>query len=108
MRPTLLCWRVAVGEEAEVALVVPADQRQAALHHHPRLAALRRRGAAHQHVLGQTSAVALPGAQEAAAVDVCRGEDEDTDGRRTEAKTRIFRFERFPFDCKKHKRQIKC
>lgn len=71
---TLLGRRVAVGEEAEVALVVPADQRQAALHHDPPLAALRRRGAADQHVLGEARAVALPGAQQAAAVDVWRQE----------------------------------
>lgn len=74
---TLLGRRVAVGEEAEVAFVVPADQRQAALHHDPPLAALRRRGAADQHALGQARAVALPGAQQAAAVDVWREESEN-------------------------------
>lgn len=74
---TLLGRRVAVGEEAEVAFVVPANQRQAALHHDPPLAALRRCGAADQHALGQARAVALPGAQQAAAVDVWREEGKD-------------------------------
>lgn len=60
-----------------MAFVIPADQRQAALHHDPPLAALRRRGAADQHVLGQACAVALPGAQQAAAVDVWREESRD-------------------------------
>lgn len=71
-KSTLLCRGVAVGEEPEVALVVPADQRHAALHHHTWLAALCRRGTADQHVLRQARAVALPGAQQATAVDVCR------------------------------------
>lgn len=31
---TLFGWRVSVGEEPEVPLVVPADQRHAAFHHH--------------------------------------------------------------------------
>lgn len=68
--PTLLGWGVAVGEEPEVSLVVPADQRQAARHHDSRLSALRRRGTADQHALGQTCAVALPGAQQTAAEDI--------------------------------------
>lgn len=67
---TLFCGGVSVGEEPEVSLVVPADQRHAAFHHYSRLAALRRRGAADQHVLWQACTVALPGAQQAATVDI--------------------------------------
>lgn len=96
---TLLGRRVAVGEEAEVAFVVPADQRQAALHHDPPLAALRRRGAADQHALGQTRAVALPGAQQAAAVDVWReGGEDKTDVQVGQNKVEL--FEQIIFICK--------
>ena len=68
--PTLLGGRVSVGEEAEVALVVPADQGHVASHHGAGLATLLGSGGTDQHALGQACAVTLPGAQQAAAVDL--------------------------------------
>lgn len=73
--PTLLQRRVGVGQEAEVALVVPADQGHVALGAHAVLAARRGRGRAGQHGLRQPRAVALARAEQAAAVDPWRAGD---------------------------------
>lgn len=59
---TLLDRRVGIGEESEVALVVPADERHVALHLDVGLAALLRAFRVMQHGCRQTGAVALPGA----------------------------------------------
>lgn len=68
--PTLLHGRVGIGQEAEVPLVVPADQRHAPLHPDLVLAPGWRRSRVAQHGRRQAGAVTLPGAEEAAAVDL--------------------------------------
>ena len=76
--PTLLHRRVGVGEEAEVPLVVPADQRHVALRLDAVLAPGGGRGRVGQHGQGQAGAVAFPGAQQAAAVNPWWGQGHKT------------------------------
>lgn len=76
--PTLLHRRVGVGEEAEVPLVVPADQGHVALHLDAVLAPGGRRGRVGQHGQRQARAVTLPGAEQAAAVNPWGGRGHKT------------------------------
>lgn len=73
--PTLLHRRVGIGQEAEVPFVVPADQRHVPLHLDAVLAPGWGGGRARQHRQGQAGAVTLPGAEQAAAVNVCGERD---------------------------------
>ena len=78
--PTLLHGRVGVGQEAEVPLVVPADQGHAPLHSDAVLAPGGRQGRAAQHGGRQAGAVTLPGAEQPAAVDPCGDMDRRASG----------------------------
>lgn len=71
--PTLLHGRVGIGQEAEVAFVVPADERHVPLGPDPVLAPGWRHGWVGQHGQRQTCAVALPGAEQAAAENPWQG-----------------------------------
>lgn len=73
--PTLLHWRVGVGQEAEVPFVVPANQRHVPLHLDAVLAPGWGGGRVGQHGRGQAGAVTLPGAEQAAAVNLCGERD---------------------------------
>lgn len=66
---TLLHRGVGIGQEAEVPLVVPADQRHVALCPDLVLAPGERDGRVGQHGWREARAVTLPGAEEATAVD---------------------------------------
>lgn len=66
---TLLHRGVGVGQETEVPLVVPADQRHVALGPDLVLASGKWDGRVGQHGWRETCAVTLPGAEEATAVD---------------------------------------
>lgn len=76
--PTLLHRRVGIGQEAEVPLVVPADQRHVPLHLDAVLAPRRRGGRVGQHGRRQARAVALPGAEQAATVNPWWGQGHKT------------------------------
>lgn len=71
---TLLHRRIGIGQEAEVTLVVPADQGHIPFRLDLVLATGRRRGRAGQHRWWEACTIALPGAEQTAAVDPC-GED---------------------------------
>lgn len=66
---TLLHWGVGVGQEAEVPLVVPADQRHVTLCPDLVLAPGEWGGRVGQHGWREACAVTLPGAEETTAVD---------------------------------------
>lgn len=67
--------RVGVSEEPEAAFVVPVDYGRIASHLNVRLATLLWSLGIDQHRLRKTCAIALPGAQQPAAVDACRREN---------------------------------
>lgn len=69
---TFFSGREGVSEEPEVAFVVPVDYGHIASHLNVRLATLLWSLGIDQHRLRKTCTVALPGAQQTAAVDACR------------------------------------